>query len=238
MRKRMLPNLFLIALLIYPLSLSAQDTNQAAPSPDFDGDGMVGIPDFLLFVDRFGSMRGDEKYEAKYDLDGDGMIGIPDFLIFVDNFGKEIPPSDNGDDEEMVSIPDANLRAVVEDSLSKASGAPITRAEMASLTRLEAPDKTISDLTGLEFAANLTWLSLARNSVSDISALSNLTSLTQLYLQGNDLSDVPALSNLTALTTLSLQSNRISDVSALSNLTALTRFFILIASQTFLRCLN
>ena len=25
-----------------------------APSPDFDGDGVVGIPDFLLFVDRFG----------------------------------------------------------------------------------------------------------------------------------------------------------------------------------------
>ena len=30
----------------------------AAPSPDFDGDGMVGIPDFLLFVDVFGSSPG------------------------------------------------------------------------------------------------------------------------------------------------------------------------------------
>ena len=53
MWKRMLPILFL-ALLIYPLSLSGQDTNQAAPSPDFDGDGMVGISDFLLFVNHFG----------------------------------------------------------------------------------------------------------------------------------------------------------------------------------------
>ena len=49
----------------------------------------VGISDFLLFVDVFGSSRGDGKYEAKYDLDGDGVIGIPDFLTFVDNFGKD-----------------------------------------------------------------------------------------------------------------------------------------------------
>ena len=58
-----------------------------APSPDFDGDGVVGIPDFLLFVDRFGSSRGDGTYQEKYDLDGNDVIGIPDFLIFVDHFG-------------------------------------------------------------------------------------------------------------------------------------------------------
>ena len=90
-----------------------------APSPDFDGDGMVGIPDFLLFVNVFGSSSGDGKYEAKYDLDGNGVIGTPDFLIFVDNFGKEVPPSDGGGDAEIVSIPDMNLRAVIEDSLGQ-----------------------------------------------------------------------------------------------------------------------
>ena len=60
------------------------------PSPDFDRSGTVGIPDFLLFVDVFGSGRGQDTYEAKYDLDGDGEIGIPDFLIFIDSFGKEV----------------------------------------------------------------------------------------------------------------------------------------------------
>ena len=67
-----------------------------APSPDFDGDGVVGIPDFLLFVGRFGSSRGDGTYQAGYDLDGNGMIGIPDFLILVDNFGKEVPTTGVG----------------------------------------------------------------------------------------------------------------------------------------------
>ena len=67
-----------------------------APSPDFDGDGVVGIPDFLLFVDHFGSSRGDGTYQERYDLDGNDVIGIPDFLIFIDNFGKEVPTTGGG----------------------------------------------------------------------------------------------------------------------------------------------
>ena len=60
------------------------------PSPDFNGNGIVDIPDFLLFVDVFGSRAGQEGYEAKYDLDINNEIAIPDFLIFVDNFGKVV----------------------------------------------------------------------------------------------------------------------------------------------------
>ena len=78
--------IMVITLLSQPLSIAAE------PSPDFDGDGVVGIPDFLLFVDVFGSKDGQENYDAKYDLDGNEEIGIPDFLIFVDNFGKMVPP--------------------------------------------------------------------------------------------------------------------------------------------------
>ena len=61
-----------------------------SPSPDFDRSGTVDIPDFLLFVDVFGSQRGQDTYEAKYDLNVDGEIGIPDFLIFIDSFGKVV----------------------------------------------------------------------------------------------------------------------------------------------------
>ena len=64
-----------------------------APPPDFDGDGTVGVSDFLLFIGRFWSSAGDGIYEAKYDLDGDGLIGFPDFLIFTYDFGKEVSPS-------------------------------------------------------------------------------------------------------------------------------------------------
>ena len=59
------------------------------PNPDFDGDGIVGFPDFLQFVAQFGLSQGDAGYDAKYDLDGDGTIGFSDFLIFASDFGKE-----------------------------------------------------------------------------------------------------------------------------------------------------
>ena len=73
-----------IALLSQPLSLAAE------PSPDFDGNGMVGFSDFLLFADAFGSRVGQEKYKAKYDLDSDGKIAFGDFLIFARSFGKMV----------------------------------------------------------------------------------------------------------------------------------------------------
>ncbi len=64
-------------------------TSATAPTPDFDGDRIVGFADFLLFAAQFGLSRGDAGYNARYDLDGDGTIGFSDFLIFVDAFGQE-----------------------------------------------------------------------------------------------------------------------------------------------------
>ena len=133
---------------------------------------------------------------------------------------------------QVVTIPDVNLRAVIEDSLDKASGATITRAEMATLTRIDAQDANINNLAGLEYATGLTHLYLGgewgeggyinSNDISNLSPLSGLTSLTKLRLAGNSISDVSPLSNLTGLTSLDIQSNSISDVSPLSNLTRLT----------------
>ena len=56
---------------------------------------MVDIPDFLQFVNAFGSEVGDEKYQAKFDLDGSGTVDIPDFLAFVDVFGQTGPVLDH-----------------------------------------------------------------------------------------------------------------------------------------------
>lgn len=58
-------------------------------SSDFNKNGVVDFPDFLLFADVFGLKADQEGYEAKYDLDGDSQIGASDFLIFLDTFGKE-----------------------------------------------------------------------------------------------------------------------------------------------------
>ena len=206
----------------HAVSVSA-DGGDTATIPDFDGDGTIGFGDFVKFAAKFGLRQGDEGYDAQYDLNGDGEIGFSDFLIFAQNFGKEAP-------SPVVAIPDANLRALIENALGKASSAPITQAEMATLDSLEANDSGISDLTGLEFATKLSYLNLASwsgddfpdNNITDISSLASLTSLETLWLGDNNITDISALASLTNLERLDLQSNSISDISALSGLTKLT----------------
>ena len=75
------------------------------------------------------------------------------------------------DPPQTVNIPDPYLRRAVEAALGKAAGAPITVADMETLTSLIARDANISNLTGLEHATNLTDLDLIGNSISDVSAL-------------------------------------------------------------------
>ena len=195
-----------------------------AVTPDFNGDSVVNFADFLAFAGQFGARQGDGQYEAKYDLDSDGTVGFGDFLLFSSSFGKEVSTSNNDDGgpETPVTIPDANLRAAIESALSKTRGASISRAEMASLTRFEASDSDIRDLTGLEFATGLTSLILSDNSISDLTPLSGLTNLTSLILSDNTITDISPLSGLTNLTLLILSSNLFSDISPLSGLTNLT----------------
>ena len=123
---------------------------------------------------------------------------------------------------QVVDIPDPKLRAKIESALGKAYGATITTAEMATLTKLDARVRRISNLTGLEHATNLTELNLFGNFISNISALSGLTNLTELFLYENSISDLSPLAGLTNLTELDLGDNFISNISPLSSLTNLT----------------
>ena len=81
----------LMTIALSVLLFVGQAAANTAASADFDGNGEVGVPDFLLFVEVFGSRQGDEKYEARYDLDGSGEVGVSDFLIFLDFFGQKVP---------------------------------------------------------------------------------------------------------------------------------------------------
>ena len=214
------------------LTTNMETTFNSMPFPDFDGDGTVGFPDFLAFAGSFGSSRGDARYEAQFDLDGDGSVAFSDFLIFAGDFGSQVPPSGGGD---AVNILDDNLRAVIADSLGKAPDAPITREEMVTLTLVDASNKGILSLSGLEHAANLRglylgearledgWGQVNSNDISDLSPLSGLTNLAYLVLSKNSISNISALSSLTGLTDLFLNENSITDISVLSNLTNLER---------------
>ena len=128
--------------------------------------------------------------------------------------------------DNVVDIPDSNLRNAIAVALSKAAGDTITTSDMATLTHLTAVLSKISDLTGLEHAINLTKLDLTANSISDISAVAGLTKLRSLDLNQNLISDFSAVAGLTNLRALNLNWSSISDTSVLAGLINLTWLYL------------
>ena len=146
----------------------------------------------------------------------------------------ELPTPPVVDGTQTVTIADANLRAVIEDSLGKARGAPITRSEMATLSCLEGTNSNIRTLTGLEYAINLLLLDLGdaggdgtavnSNAVSSLSPLRGLNHLIVLDLWGNNVSDLSPLVANTGLgrgDAIQLRNNPLSATARLSHLSTL-----------------
>ena len=118
-----------------------------------------------------------------------------------------------------VHIPDANLRAAIEETLDKARGDTITVADMATLISLSAVTRDIRDLTGLQFATNLEELRLDDNPLSDLSPLAGLTTLKEVGVSGESLSDLSPLADLINLEGVGVWHTSISDISPLAGLT-------------------
>ena len=122
-----------------------------------------------------------------------------------------------------VVIPDAKLASAVRKALGLGSNAAITKQRIQGLTRLDARDSQIKNLSGLEQATQLTQLFLYYNQIRDVSPLRGLTRLRHLGLDGNQISNVRPLIGLKQLELLHIGGNQInnSGVQLLSNLTQL-----------------
>ena len=122
-----------------------------------------------------------------------------------------------------VRIPDRRLAHEIRYATGRRNcdNEPITAADLASLTSLDASQSYVSDLTGLEQATQLTRLNLSENDISDLEPLTGLTALERLYLRDNRISDLDPLANLTSLTSLNLSRNGVSDLEPLADLTSL-----------------
>ena len=151
---------------------------------------------------------------------------------WTDNFAAVISALNSPDDSvtqpvepvvdyrpgDLVSIPDPNLRTVIEGLLGKSARSPITAEDMERLERIEADDAGISDLTGLEAATKLERIEFRRNSISDLSPLRGLTRLNNIKLRGNRITDVSPLAGLVNVDWLGLEENEITDLSPLKGL--------------------
>ncbi len=144
-------------------------------------------------------------------------------ILFALNFPELVdkPPVRPDPDRlpgAFVHIPDTNLRAAIAEALGKSPNAPITVEEMQRLGRLEARNKGIQDLTGLQFATNLNRLNLRDNRFSNLSPIAGLVQLRRLELDHNtQLSDLSPLGRLINLEYLNFSYN-VSDLSPLAGL--------------------
>jgi Leucine-rich repeat (LRR) protein len=150
-------------------------------------------------------------------------VGV--FLVTLVLLAGMVGCNGGGVEQEAVTFTDLNLEAAVREAIAIPEGS-IYSSDLDSLISLEANEKNIADLTGLECCTSLTVLDLGDNQISDISPLGNLTSLMGLYLEYNQIGDISPLANLTNLENLHLWDNQISDISPLANLTNLEYLYL------------
>ena len=79
-----------ITLIAIYLSFSAMPcaADEQAKSPDFNNNGTVDFPDFILFTGAFGSEASADL--DIFDLSNNGVVDLADFLLFVADYGKTI----------------------------------------------------------------------------------------------------------------------------------------------------
>ena len=124
-------------------------------------------------------------------------------------------------------MPDPALRAVVREALGIPDDVPLTQLDMKRLTELNAEDRQITSLIGLEYATNLTAVLIGHNPILDVSPLANLVQLRSLNMADCQISDIRPLVNLARLESFRFHHNQIEDITPLANLTTLTDVWLI-----------
>lgn len=137
---------------------------------------------------------------------------------YYDNLtDKDFNMSDSIDSKDIVTFKDENLEKAVRDKINKETG-DIYITDVKNIVSLNASNKNIKDISGIENLIGLLTLDLGNNQISDISVLNGLTNLETLNLSYNEISDIRNLKGLTKLQTLNLNSNEIGDISTIQTL--------------------
>ncbi len=120
---------------------------------------------------------------------------------------------------------DKNLEAAVRGALHLPTG-DLTESNLLNVYILEAADKKIASLKGLEQCKNLASLRVTKNQVSDLKPLRELTNLQSLDLADNKINDISPLAGLTKLQYLELENNQVAKIDAIAAMAALNSLYL------------
>ncbi|AHI54962.1 GW domain-containing glycosaminoglycan-binding protein [Listeria ivanovii] len=124
-------------------------------------------------------------------------------------------------------FPDPALAEVVRESLQKAAVTDVvSQNELNGILKIDADDKKIKSIKGIENLTHLKNLFLNDNEISDISMLADLKNLERLSLDGNKVTDLSGLENLVDLVYVSMDENGISDIRPLRRLANLDSLYL------------
>ena len=88
--------------------------DETASLPDFDGDGTIGLGDFVKFAAKFGLSQDDVGYDAQFDLNDDAEVGFS---------GRRL-----GTGSRLYSVPSSSASLLLLSRAIRASRPSLTRA--------------------------------------------------------------------------------------------------------------
>ena len=119
---------------------------------------------------------------------------------------------------QAVHIPDPQLRMAVHEALNIAADLTLDRTDLARMYRLNAYERGVTNLSGLEFAKSLEHLSIWGNPISDLTPIASLRKLKGLNAAKCRIANLVPLSHLPRLEWVDLRENKIVDVEPLGTL--------------------
>ena len=139
-----------------------------------------------------------------------GLLGFALSVLVLLGVGGQMLFAASSD---IVTIPEANLKAALNTTLGQGAGSDITEGQMASITNLYLNNSSIADLTGLQYGTGITYFSMTANQVTNLDSIKAMNSLVSLTLSGNNItsSNFPDLSYLTSLTKVDLSNSGVDN---------------------------
>ncbi len=130
---------------------------------------------------------------------------------------KEIIYLEEKNLDDIVEVPDKELKRIINEQLGKAADSDITKLDMLELDELNLNNQPITDLTGLEYAENLYILDISNTGVTDLTPLRYIADINTLDISNTRVTDLTPLGDLSSIYRLDISNTEVTDLTPLEN---------------------